>query len=84
MSVITAPVAPPLAGNRNFHLLWVGEGVSVLGSMTTTLVFPVLAVTVFQAGPGVMGLLMAATWLPWLLFALPVGSGSTAAIRGAS
>ncbi len=32
--------APPIAGNRNFRLLWVGEGVSVLGSMTTSVVVP--------------------------------------------
>lgn len=73
MTTLTAPVAPPLAGNRNFGLLWFGEGVSVLGSMTTTLVFPLLAVTAFDAGPGIMGLLAAATWLPWLILSLPAG-----------
>lgn len=73
MTTLTTPVAPPLAGNRNFGLLWFGEGVSVLGSMTTTLVFPLLAVTAFDAGPGVMGLLAAATWLPWLILSLPAG-----------
>ncbi len=31
MIQVTAPVAQPLAGNRNVHLLWFGEGVSVLG-----------------------------------------------------
>ncbi len=25
MIQVTAPVAPPLAGNRNFHLLWFGK-----------------------------------------------------------
>ena len=45
----------PLATNRNFRLLWLGEGVSVLGSMTTTVVFPLIAVTEFSAGPLAMG-----------------------------
>lgn len=73
MIQVTAPVAPPLAGDRNFHLLWFGKGVSVLGSMTTTMVFPLLAVLVPDAGPGPLGVLTAATWLPWLLFSLPAG-----------
>jgi len=67
-------LAPPIAGNRNFRLLWVGEGVSVLGSMTTSVVVPLVAVTVFGAGPGWMGLLTAAAWLPWLALGLPAGA----------
>jgi MFS family permease len=76
MTSVTAPVAPPtpLAGNRNFGLLWFGEGVSVLGSMTTTVVFPLVAVTEFHAGPLAMGLLAGAVWLPWLVLGLPVGA----------
>ena len=37
MTSRTAPVAPPtpLARNRDFRLLWLGEGVSVLGNSTT-------------------------------------------------
>jgi MFS family permease len=76
MTSVTAPVAPPtpLARNRNFGLLWFGEGVSVLGSMTTTVVFPLVAVTEFHAGPLAMGLLAGAVWLPWLVLGLPVGA----------
>ena len=70
----TSPAPPPLPGNRNFHLLWLGEGVSVLGSMTTSVVVPLVAVTVFGAGPAWMGLLTAAAWLPWLVIGLPVGA----------
>ena len=29
---------PPAGLNHNFRLLWAGEGISVLGSMTTTVV----------------------------------------------
>ncbi len=64
----------PLPRNRSFQLLWFGEGVSVLGAMTTTVVVPLLAVTEFDAGPVWMGLLTAAAWLPWLLVGLPAGA----------
>ena len=68
-----ADALPRLAGSRNFGLVWFGEGISILGSMTTTLVFPLLAVTEFDAGARDMGFLAAATWLPWLLISLPAG-----------
>ncbi|HET7821279.1 MAG TPA: MFS transporter, partial [Ornithinibacter sp.] len=68
------PVAPPIAGNRNFRLLWFGEGISVLGSMTTAVVVPLVAVTAFDAGAAWMGLLTAAAWLPWLVVGLPAGA----------
>ncbi len=76
MTARTAPVAPPpaLAGNRNFQLLWLGEGISVLGSMTTTVIFPLIAVTQFDAGPLWLGLLAGAIWLPWLVLGLLVGA----------
>ena len=57
MTTHTAPVAPPppLARNRNFALLWFGEGVSVLGNATTSVLLPLLAVVGFDAGAGWMG-----------------------------
>lgn len=65
---------PPLQRNRNFRLLWAGEGISVLGSMTTTVIFPLIAVTQFHAGPFWMGLLTGAIWLPWLVLGLVAGA----------
>ncbi len=71
----TATTGPaPLRRNGSFALLWAGEGVSVLGAMTTTVVVPLLAVTEFDAGAGWMGLLTAAAWLPWLVVGLPAGA----------
>ena len=76
MTSRTAPVAPPtpLARNRDFRLLWLGEGVSVLGNSTTSVLLPLLAVVGFHAGPGWMGALTALAWLPWLLVGLPAGA----------
>lgn len=71
---VTVAAAPLLRLNRNFNLLWLGEGVSVLGNATTSILLPLLAITGFGAGPGWMGALTAAAWLPWLLIGLPAGA----------
>ena len=42
----------PLRHNRDFNLLWLGEGVSVLGNSTTIVLLPLVAVVGFGAGPG--------------------------------
>lgn len=64
----------PIGVNRNFRLLWAGEAVSILGSTTTSIVFPLIAVTQFRAGPTAMGILAGAIWLPWLLIGLVAGA----------
>lgn len=64
----------PLGRNTGFRLLWVGEGVSVLGNATTSVLLPLLAVLTFDAGPGWMGALTAAAWFPWLVVGLPAGA----------
>jgi MFS family permease len=76
MTTTTPPVASalPLRRNRDFNLLWFGEGVSVLGNATTTILLPLLAVVGFNAGAGWMGALTAAAWAPWLLIGLPAGA----------
>ncbi len=63
-----------LSSNRAFRLLWLGEGVSVLGNATSFVLLPLLAVVAFDAGPGAMGALATAAWLPWLLIGLPAGA----------
>ncbi|WP_020013869.1 MFS transporter [Promicromonospora sukumoe] len=76
MTTSTTPAEPavPLTRNRAFGLLWLGEGVSVVGNATTSALLPLLAVTQLDAGPAWMGLITAAAWLPWLLIGLPVGA----------
>lgn len=59
---------------RGFGLLWFGEGVSLLGGATAGVLLPLLAVVELHAGPRWMGLLAAATWLPWLVIGLPAGA----------
>jgi MFS family permease len=65
-------VAPPLRRNRDYVLVWAGQGVSELGSQVSTVAYPllVLALTHSPARAGVVGL---AATLPLPLLALPAG-----------
>jgi predicted MFS family arabinose efflux permease len=64
----------PLLGDRDFRLLWVGETVSQAGSAMTVVALPLVAITVLDASPIVLGLLTACAWLPSLLISLPAGA----------
>ena len=63
---------PP--ARRGFGLLWLGEGVSLLGTATSRLLLPLLAITTLHVGATGLGLLTATTWLPWLIIGLPAGA----------
>jgi MFS family permease len=62
----------PLRRNRDYMLIWAGQGVSELGSQISTVAYPllVLALTHSPAKTGVVGL---AATLPLPLLALPAG-----------
>ncbi|MFE1345772.1 MFS transporter [Streptomyces sp. NPDC058757] len=60
--------------HRNFRLLLVGETTSKLGTSVTSVLLPLVAVTALHASPFVMGVLTAASWLPWLVLGLPAGA----------
>jgi MFS family permease len=62
----------PLRRNRDYMLVWAGQGLSELGSQISTVAYPllVLAVTHSPARAGVVGL---AATLPLPLLALPAG-----------
>jgi MFS family permease len=63
-----------LLRTRNFGLFWAGESISGFGSAITTVAFPLVAVSTLHASTGVVALLTAANWLPWLLIGLPAGT----------
>ena len=62
----------PLRRNREFQLLWGGQAVSLLGSQTSKIAYPllVLAMTGSPAKAGIAGF---AAMLGYLLFPLPAG-----------
>src|ERR1700691_5044202 len=63
-----------LLRTRDFGLLWAGESISGFGSAITTVALPLVAVSTLHASVGMVALLTAATWLPWLLIGLPAGT----------
>jgi MFS family permease len=67
-------VAERLLRSRNFQLFWFGETISRFGSAVTTVALPLVAVTTLHASVFAVGLLEAATWLPWVLIGLPAGA----------
>jgi MFS family permease len=58
---------------RDFAWFWIGQSVSLIGSQITVLALPLTAVLMLDAAAREMGFLQAARWLPFALFALPVG-----------
>jgi len=58
---------------RGFRMLWVGHGISLLGSQVTFLALPLVAIISLHATPFEMGLLGATSGIPTLLFGLLVG-----------
>ncbi|HEY8643389.1 MAG TPA: MFS transporter [Candidatus Dormibacteraeota bacterium] len=57
-----------------FRWYWVGQSVSLFGDQITTVALPLVAVLFLHATPADMGYLVAAAWLPYLLFALQAGA----------
>lgn len=66
------PLPPPLRRNRNFLLLWLGAGISLLGGRVSGIAYPLLMI--WQTGSAVSaGLVGFAGLLPVLLLQLPAG-----------
>ncbi|WP_405747753.1 MFS transporter [Streptomyces sp. NBC_01525] len=80
MSQATSPQGSPteapagsLWRNRNFLLLWCGQGADTLGPRVAPIVLPLLALDTLHAGTFQISLLTSLGWLPYLLFSLPAG-----------
>jgi len=63
-----------LRSHRAFRRLWVGDGLSKIGSQISLLAIPVLAVTVLDASTWQVALLSTCAWAPVVLIGLPVGA----------
>lgn len=59
--------------SRPFRWLWVGSGVSVLGSEIGELALPLLALLTLHASPGELSAVRTAQFAPFLLATLPLG-----------
>ncbi len=58
---------------RDFRAFWSANLASAVGTEITLLALPLLAVLTLDADAGVVGLLTAAQFVPWLVLALPAG-----------
>jgi MFS family permease len=68
-------LVPGLLRQRGpFRVFWAGQTISMFGDQVSLLAVPLTAVLVLHAGPAEMGGLVAAAWLPSLLFALHAGA----------
>lgn len=57
----------------DFRLLWTGETVSALGTGISGVSIALIAVSTLHASTFMVGVIRAASWLPWLLLGLPAG-----------
>ncbi|MEZ0115021.1 MFS family permease [Catenulispora sp. EB89] len=62
-----------LARNRDFRWFWGGQTVSVVGAQVTAVALPLTAAITLDAGPGAVGAIAAATYLPNVAFPLFAG-----------
>jgi MFS family permease len=62
-----------LSRNRDYVLLWLGQTLSLVGSSSSQVTYPllVLALTHSAARAGILGF---TSWVPYLLFQLPAGA----------
>src|SRR5579872_1287321 len=69
--------APPRRGalwrNRDYMLLWSGQGISSIGTQASTLAFPLLILALTRS-PAQAGFASALRALPYLVFSLPAGA----------
>ncbi|MEV8371196.1 MFS transporter [Kribbella sp. NPDC056861] len=63
-----------LLKDGDFRRLWLGETTSTFGNAMSGIAVPVIALTVLGASSASVGLINAASWLPWLLVGLPAGA----------
>ena len=71
--VTDIPTKPRFFLNQAFGLLWSGQSISMLGSQVTSAGLPFIAILLLRAQPLQIGLLMALSAVPNLLFSLFIG-----------
>ena len=60
--------------NRDFLLVWSGQGVSEVGSQVTTIALPLIAIDALKVGTFAVGVLTACTTAAFLVAGLPAGA----------
>ncbi len=65
---------PALRYNSNFHKLWAGQSISLIGTNVTYTALPLLAIYAINAGAFQVGLITLAETIPYLLVTLWAGA----------
>ncbi|MCC9177361.1 MFS transporter [Arthrobacter sp. zg-Y750] len=73
MSQTEAARKPLVIRNANFRRLWISSTAGIFGGAVTSVALPVIAVTELDASNFTVAVLAGMTFLPWLLFGLPIG-----------
>ena len=63
-----------LLHERDYGLFWLAEWVNSLDTSLIGVLLPLFALISLQVGPLVVGMLVAATWAPWVIVGLPAGA----------
>jgi MFS family permease len=63
----------PLRRNRDYTLLWTGQTLSLIGTSSSALAYPLVALALTHS-PARAGIVGAANWLPYALFQLAAGA----------
>jgi len=71
---MSVPPSDPLRRSRDFRLLLAGQTTSQLGAQISGVAIPLLAVTTLDASPLEVGLLGAASTIPFAVIGLPAGA----------
>ncbi|MDM7989551.1 MFS transporter [Arthrobacter sp. zg-Y877] len=73
MSKTKAAARPLVIRNANFRRLWISSTAGIFGTAVTSVALPVIAVMELDASNATVAVLSGMAFLPWLLFALPIG-----------
>lgn len=65
---------PQLLRDALFRRFWLGKTISLFGDQITILALPLTAVLILHASPGEMGILTAASWIPFLIIGIHAGA----------
>ncbi|CAI9406128.1 MFS transporter [Aestuariimicrobium sp. T2.26MG-19.2B] len=70
-----APTGPsPLHHHRGFGLLFASQTLAITGSAISSVLLSLVAISSLHASGLWVGLITAATWLPWVVIGLPAGA----------
>ncbi|MGJ6980090.1 MFS transporter [Aestuariimicrobium soli] len=72
--ITTQPTPPPLHCNSGFVHLFASQTLAITGSAISSVLLSLVAISTLHASGLWVGLITAATWVPWVVIGLPAGA----------